>query len=543
MIDDVLWPYSMKTSRMQNWALSSAHANKPPPRYFNPAAKYRGGWDDFECRHTTLFSTILAMDKANGVLTDLQNSGLPLNKLDSHEQTVWHWAVKRGSWNCLHELLLLFKGGKASRWIMGKDRHGVTPLHLAAKQPTAKFLKALLCELGPRDLYNECRDFNGQSPLHYAAAAGSLATCEVLLEDQWKLPLDQRDVFGQTPLMYAVGNKKADAETIRLLGGKKSITVAMRNKRGMTALHIAVLANNATALDVLLNQLKFNATVFDNENRTPLHYAALYGRMEMAQLLIHVGASNDTRDCHNVTAAHYAAQAGHFETLSCILQASGGKDLLDSDNRSCLMWAVIAGRAEVVKKMLTDKNVELFSKSHKDNNQHTALHLAALNGNKEICKILVEDGYNTLERDIYDATPDHLAAGQGHIDAVTYFTFNKGGSGPALLDTLGRTPFFYACLGGQAHVVDVMARGQPGLDANHEDSLGQTAMHCAVIAGSVACVDVLLKHGYEPNAADHNGTTPLELAKEKDMNEIVRLLAERINPVKAIADSSIKKNT
>ncbi|KAI1716640.1 ankyrin repeats (3 copies) domain-containing protein [Ditylenchus destructor] len=88
-----------------------------------------------------------------------------------------------------------------------------------------------------------------------------------------------------------------------------------------------------------------------------------------------------------------------------------------------------------------------------------------------------------------------------------------------------------------------MARGQPGLDANHEDSLGQTAMHCAVIAGSVSCIEMLLKHGYNPNVADHNGTTPLELAKEKDMNEIVRLLAERINPVKAVTESSISKNT
>lgn len=55
------------------------------------------------------------------------------------------------------------------------------------------------------DIFEEARDENIQSPLHYAAAVGNLVACELLLGgDCSYFPLDQRDLYGQTPLMYAV---------------------------------------------------------------------------------------------------------------------------------------------------------------------------------------------------------------------------------------------------------------------------------------------------------------------------------------------------
>uniref|UniRef100_A0A915D1L5 Uncharacterized protein n=1 Tax=Ditylenchus dipsaci TaxID=166011 RepID=A0A915D1L5_9BILA len=285
-------------------------------------------------------------------------------------------------------------------------------------------LKLFLTELGPKNLYSLCQDKNGQSPLHYAAASASLAACELL-----------------------ISNKKGEL-VVRLLASKKTIAVAMRNKRGMTAFHIAVLADNLPALRVLLNDLKFNPTV----------------------------------------------------------------NVLDSDNRSCLMWAVIAGQEEVVRKLLIEKSIALFHKAHKDKKQLTALHLAALIGSKEICKLLVDHGYSSTERDAFEATPEHLAAGQGHIDALTYFAFNKGGPGPPLLDCMGRTPLFYACLGGQAHAVEVMSKGQsPSLDP----------------INSLPCIKVLLQHHYNTNVADQDGKTPLDLAVSKSNQEIIKFLAER----------------
>lgn len=55
-----------------------------------------------------------------------------------------------------------------------------------------------------------------------------------------------------------------------------------------------------------------------------------------------------------------------------------------------------------------------------------------------------------------------------------------------------RTPLFYACLGGQAHVVEELC-SKSHLIKNHVDVNGFTAIHCAVQAGSLACVKCLIR--------------------------------------------------
>lgn len=115
-------------------------------------------------------------------------------------------------------------------------------------------------------------------------------------------------------------NKFLAIEVVRLLASKKTIAITIRNKRGMTALHLAVLNNNLDALKIFFEELNTNPSVFDNEQRTPLHYSALMGSANATFLLLNAGACNETRDIHNITPAHYAAQSGNFETLDCILK-------------------------------------------------------------------------------------------------------------------------------------------------------------------------------------------------------------------------------
>lgn len=108
------------------------------------------------------------------------------------------------------------------------------------------------------------------------------------------------------------------APVVRLLGNKKPVSMTARNKLGMSALHIAVMANNLEIMEVLLSELKCQPTIFDSKSRTPLHYAACHGREKAAEVLIKAGAKNDIRDLHGATAAHYAAESS-LETLKVIM--------------------------------------------------------------------------------------------------------------------------------------------------------------------------------------------------------------------------------
>lgn len=59
------------------------------------------------------------------------------------------------------------------------------------------------------------------------------------------------------------------------------------------------------------------------------------------------------------------------------------------------MWAVIGQNEKMINGMLKDLNFKIV-KSHRDIYNYTALHLAALTGNKNICRILIDNGFDFM---------------------------------------------------------------------------------------------------------------------------------------------------
>ncbi|MCA9094561.1 MAG: ankyrin repeat domain-containing protein, partial [Planctomycetaceae bacterium] len=60
--------------------------------------------------------------------------------------------------------------------------------------------------------------------------------------------------------------------------------------------------------------------------------------------------------------------------------------------------------------------------------------------------------------------------------------------------------------------------------ANSKNSEGWTNLHTFALAGSPCCVNVLLKHGADPNAKTNHGMTPLQLARSLNWTPVANLL-------------------
>jgi uncharacterized protein YegJ (DUF2314 family) len=60
-----------------------------------------------------------------------------------------------------------------------------------------------------------------------------------------------------------------------------------------------------------------------------------------------------------------------------------------------------------------------------------------------------------------------------------------------------------------------------------KDDRGWTFLHQEALAGSTATVKVLLEAGANPNALTNDGTTPLQLARALDWDQVVALLASK----------------
>uniref|UniRef100_A0A183GNN9 ANK_REP_REGION domain-containing protein n=1 Tax=Heligmosomoides polygyrus TaxID=6339 RepID=A0A183GNN9_HELPZ len=170
-------------------------------------------------------------------------------------------------------------------------------------------------------------------------------------------------------------------------------------------------------------------------------------------------------------------------------------EIKDRENRSCLMWAVCAGNVEVIEYLVRKTSPD---RQARDNHGFTALHLAAMVGNENICKVLVRQGWNLSERDKLDNTPLHLAAGRGHTDVVRFLV--TAGANMNEKDAMDRTPVYWACFGGQAHTLYSCC------------SMLGTALHIACSRGKMDCVLALLKGGAAPNAVNDARKTCLQCA-------------------------------
>ncbi|KAK0424051.1 hypothetical protein QR680_008472 [Steinernema hermaphroditum] len=465
----------------------------------------------------------------------LNKRGIPLLDRDTYGMTALHYAVMSDAFKTVRHIVSQPRLPSETAPFLVGDNNGVTPLHIAATKQSGAMLKTLLEFRRDSDSCYRAIDRKGRSPFHYAAMHASLECCEVLMDDRNGFPMDQRDDFGLTPMIITAGVRSwSAAEIVRRLGYRKNTSCTMRSNAGMTALHMAVLADNIPVIEVLLNELLKECSpnyVLDNERRTPLHYAAQHGREKAAALLLEHGANNMIRDQHEVTAAHYAAQQD-ANTLDVILKSINYdlENVNDKQGRSIFMWAVLAGNMKTVEYCLRKKDLVIL-RTDTDKKGLTALHLAVHMGNLELCKQLMQQGWSPSASDNYGANPLHIAAGRGHTDIVRFLV--AAGAESEAQDAQGRTPVFHACLGGKSLTLETMINSlQFAID--HRDILKSTPLHAAAFAGHHACIATLTKAGAFVGDFDADNYTPLHIAAERGKLECCKALIQAGAAVNAL---------
>jgi ankyrin repeat protein len=89
------------------------------------------------------------------------------------------------------------------------------------------------------------------------------------------------------------------------------------------------------------------------ENSTLLHQAAMYGRTEIARMLIDAGADLDVKyDYDGWTALHWAVYYGEVEIARMLIDAGADVNAHDNGDRTPLHRAARRGRVEIASMLL-----------------------------------------------------------------------------------------------------------------------------------------------------------------------------------------------
>jgi len=148
----------------------------------------------------------------------------------------------------------------------------------------------------------------------------------------------------------------------------------------------------------------------DEEGFTALHYAASYGYLEIAELLLAKNANVNAQTGKGLTPLHYAASRGHKEMLDLLLSQGAKVDARDGVGCTPLYDAATSGHIEQVRELLTAK-ADVNAATLRG---YTPLSGAASHGREEIVRLLIENRANVNAADLDGGTPLYWARTRGY---------------------------------------------------------------------------------------------------------------------------------
>lgn len=219
-----------------------------------------------------------------------------------------------------------------------------------------------------------------------------------------------------------------------------------------------------------------------------------------------------------------------FTSLRRILR-SARKGLCSSCSKTKYPQLEAAGAGHVGCLIYT---FEVLGQLIRDENNVTAMHVAARKGQVSVLIYLVENGLvEEIPRAKNGATPAHDAAGTGNLECLRYILETTKAS-VADLDANNATPLHWAVQAGQVKTVQwLVLNGHSQVDVIARN--GITPIHIAAARNHLEVLKWLVgftyKHIPKPrkllNAKDKNGATPLYHAAHAGHLEVVQWLSER----------------
>ena len=206
------------------------------------------------------------------------------------------------------------------------------------------------------------------------------------------------------------------------------------------------------------------------------------------------------------TALMLACKIGHPMTAKLLLEAKADPTLRElrdkgADGFSPIMHAALFGHVECVATVLRhvgqDKAMHQALLREHNANHFTALHLAALHGQRRVVQLLLRERAEVDSPNAQGETPLHVSSKNGHAQAVCALL--ASGASVNQTDKRGRAALHHCCATpGGKDVADALMEVKA--DVNLPDNEGNTPLHLACATGNHRTVASLLKYKVNDSA-------------------------------------------
>lgn len=288
-----------------------------------------------------------------------------------------------------------------------------------------------------------------------------------------------------------------------------------------TPMHVASLAPPTTEINYskvveIFSDHGLSLEVLDYAQKTALHTAAQYGRIEYVDALVAAGADLEAKDIGGASPLHGAAQHSTAEILTKLINLGADVNARDRKGHNALHFAA----ADLWRHdhLVIEKIELLLNKGHKLTDRagetgYTALHMAALTGRLATVRYIMnkDKKLDVNSRDKEGDTPLHIAVKVTEIDRSKIMSaLIAGGADVEARDKRGNSVLTVVAYTPQRFSADYMELLlEAGSNPNAENKTGNTAMHAAVWAGKTLEMKILKKYGADIDKKNEDGHSPL----------------------------------
>ena len=367
-------------------------------------------------------------------------------------------------------------------------------------------------------------DTEFQNAMELACRYGNYKVFKTLLEHCDALP-------DEVVLASAEGG---DVEIMKLIATKvHNLNVETVDK--VSAIHIACLHGQKKLVKYLYQYADDTILLKDRKGRSILHYAVMGGNKGVLKFLLSSVEAYDTdlliRSKTGTTLLHTACEYGWLDIVKYICKLYPSMVLsLDHYGLLPIDCAIIHGHVDCYEYLqsqqrATNDSIERESDKSKVKTGRTELHLACLSGRLRMVKYLCKtypDMINSENNESF--MPVHDAIIGENIVILDYFIDEV--QGPLILTPDGRTLLHIAAFSRKLGVVKHLCSKCPTL-LKSLDLDGNTVGHDAAASGNVEVVKYLIEQGTDVKARNHDGCSMLHDAAYFGRHDMVKFLCEK----------------
>ncbi|XP_071099011.1 uncharacterized protein [Haliotis cracherodii] len=349
--------------------------------------------------------------------------------------------------------------------------------------------------------YIDRHDLYGWTPLMYAVVSGQMGCFDILVNRKADITLCDSNNYNLLHLACQHGSLPTVKHISMVLKKLRSdLYLNARGRHDWTSVMCAVLSGKKDVLDYLI-QTKVDLTLRDSKNNTPLHLACRYGHTSIVESLL-PNTDVNTRGNNGQTPVMCALLSETKETLDLLVSHNADITLTDDDNNSLIHVACHVDDMSLVVQIMPKFDINIQGK-----HGWTPVMTAAVNGKADLFRLFLD----TLNVDLKltDDTNNnilHLACHGGNVSIVMLllpqFDINSRGNN-------GWTPVMCAAVSGVESVFQLLV--SQGADLTLRDDYNNHVFHLACEGGNISIVKHLLS-GTDINCLGNHGITAIMIA-------------------------------